>query len=110
MTGNTDMHLLVTETFFKNGPHNGPQGLGNLNAQKYIDIDKMQLCSLSVAYACPYHNPTATMGHTVHNADISKLLTHTTLYPWSAVVRLVRHSAKFSKMMLEAAYDREMTI
>ena len=28
-----------------------------------IAIVKMQLCSLSVAYACPYHNPVATMGH-----------------------------------------------
>uniref|UniRef100_A0A8K9UYE8 GRB10 interacting GYF protein 1b n=1 Tax=Oncorhynchus mykiss TaxID=8022 RepID=A0A8K9UYE8_ONCMY len=35
-----------------------------------IAIDKMQLCSLSDAYACPYHNPT-TMGHSVHNVDIS---------------------------------------
>ena len=28
---------------------------------------KCKLCLLSVAYACPYHNPTATMGHSVHN-------------------------------------------
>ena len=35
----------------------------------------MQLCSWSVAYSCPYHNPTATMGHSVHNVDISKLHT-----------------------------------
>ena len=25
----------------------------------------MQLCSLSVAYACPYHNPTTTIGHSL---------------------------------------------
>ena len=32
-----------------------------------IPIDKMQiLCLLSVAYACPYHNPTANMGHSVN--------------------------------------------
>jgi hypothetical protein len=37
----------------------------------------MQLCLLSVAYACPYHNPTATMEHSVHKVDISKLFTHT---------------------------------
>jgi hypothetical protein len=37
-----------------------------------IAIDKMQLRSMSVAYACPYHKPTATMGHSVHNFDISK--------------------------------------
>ncbi len=40
----------------------------------------MDLCSLSITYSCPYHNPTATMGHLIHNVDISKLLTHTRLY------------------------------
>ncbi len=38
----------------------------------------MHLCSLSITYTCPYHNPTATMSHSIHNIDISKLLTHTT--------------------------------
>jgi len=48
-------------------------------------INKMHLCSLSITYACPYHNPTATMGHSIHNVDISKLLTHTTPYTLSAI-------------------------
>ncbi len=42
-------------------------------------------CSLSITNACPYHNPTATMGHSMHNVDISKLLTHTTPYTPSAI-------------------------
>jgi hypothetical protein len=42
---------------------NGPQDLIMVSLCIQIAIDKMQLCSLSVAYACPYHNPTATMGH-----------------------------------------------
>ena len=66
----------------------------------------MQLCSLSVAYACPYHNPTATVGHSVQNNDVSKPLAHTSPYTWSAVGR----TAKFSKTMLEAAYGTEITI
>ncbi len=45
----------------------------------------MHLCSLSITYACPYHNPTATMGHSIHNIDISKPLTHTTPYTLSAI-------------------------
>ncbi len=44
-----------------------------------------ELCSLSITYACPYHNPTATMGHSIYNVDISKSLTHTTPYTLSAI-------------------------
>ena len=43
----------------------------------HIAIDKMQLCLLSVAYVCPYHNPTATMGHSAVN---SRPLARTTPY------------------------------
>ncbi len=48
-------------------------------------INKMQLCSLYITNACPYHNPTATMGHSIHNVDISKPLTHKTPYTLSAI-------------------------
>ncbi len=48
-------------------------------------INKMHLCSLSITYACPYHNPTTTLGHSIHNVDISKPLTQTMPYTLSAI-------------------------
>uniref|UniRef100_A0A8C7LIJ5 Canalicular multispecific organic anion transporter 2-like n=1 Tax=Oncorhynchus kisutch TaxID=8019 RepID=A0A8C7LIJ5_ONCKI len=35
-------------------------------------LREWELCSLSVAYTCPYHNPTAIKGHSVYNAHFSK--------------------------------------
>ena len=64
---------------------NRPLDLVTVSLCIQIAIDKMQFCSLSVAYACPYHNPTATMGHSVHNVDISKPLTHMNPYTLSAI-------------------------
>jgi hypothetical protein len=42
---------------------NRPQDLITISLCIQIAIDKMQLCSLSVDYACPYLNPTTTMGY-----------------------------------------------
>ena len=49
-----------------------PQDLITLSLCIQIAIDKMKLCSLSVAYTCPHHNPTVT------NVDISKPSSHAT--------------------------------
>ncbi len=65
--------------------NNGPQDLVTVSLCIQNAINKMHLCSLSITYACPYHNPTATMGHSIHNVDISKPLTHTTPHTLSAI-------------------------
>ncbi len=56
-----------------------------------LRISSCYLCAFkmtSIKYTCvrcPNHNPTATMGHSIHNIDISKPLTHTTPYTLSAI-------------------------
>ncbi len=65
--------------------NNGPQDLVTVSLCIQNAINKMHLYSLSIIYACPYHNPTATMGHLIHNVNISKTLTRTTPYMLSAI-------------------------
>ena len=65
--------------------NNRPQDLVTVPLCIQNAINTMQLCSLSVIYACPYHNPTATMGHSIPNVDISKPLTNTTPHTLSAI-------------------------
>ncbi len=65
--------------------NNGPQGLITVSLCIQNAINKMHLCSLSITYTFPYHNPTATMGHSIHYVDISKPLTHTIPYTLSAI-------------------------
>ncbi len=60
--------------------NNGPQDLVTVSLCIQNAINKMHPCSLSLTYACPYRNPTTTMGNSIHSVDISKPLTHTTPY------------------------------
>jgi hypothetical protein len=76
------MHYRLIYGFHMTGNRDGPQDLVTVSLYIKIAIDKIKLYSMSVAYACPYHNPIATMGYSVHNVDISKPLAHTTRGLW----------------------------
>ncbi len=76
-----NMRVMVVDE----GHNNGPQDLVTVSLCIQNDINKIHLCSLSITYACPYHDPTATMGHSIHSVDISKPLSHTTPYTLSAI-------------------------
>ncbi len=78
--------MLQHEVMFMDQWHkNGPQDLVTVSLCIQNAINKMHLCLFSITHACPYHNPTATMGHSIHNIEISKPLTHTTPYMLSAL-------------------------
>jgi hypothetical protein len=68
--------------------NNGPQDLITPSLCIQIAIVKMQLGSLSVAYAYSCPNPTATMWHSVNNVDITKPHTHMTPYTLSAICQV----------------------
>ena len=69
--------VIVADEWHDNGPHD----LVTVSLCIQMAINKMQLCSLSVASTCPYH--TATLGHSAHNVDISKTLAH---YPVETII------------------------
>ncbi len=94
--------------------NNGPQDLVTVSLCIQNAINKMHLCSLSITYACPYHNPSATMGHSIHNVDFSKPLTHTRCLPSalyienrdSSVKRTPLQSARCHRMWAFAHLSR----
>ncbi len=83
--------------------NNGPQDLVTVTLCIQNAINKMPPCSFSITYACPYHNPTATMGHSIHNIDLSKPLTHTTPYTWRMYHQRLYHLRHLRKFRVSPA-------
>ncbi len=52
--------------------NNRPQDLITVSLCIQNAINKIHLCSLSITYACPYHNP--TMGHSIHNVELMQFV------------------------------------
>ncbi len=105
--------------------NNGPQDLVTVSLCIQNTINKMHLCSLSITYTCPYHNPTATMGHSIHNVDISKPLTahphdaihavchlpctvKTGIHPWREHLSKVPDSIESEHLPTQVGYDDKL--
>ncbi len=96
--------------------HNiGPQDLVTVSLCIQNAINKMHMCSLSITHACLFHNPTAPMGHSIHNVDISSpTQRHTRCLPSalysenrdSSVKRTLFQSARRHRMLAFAHSSR----
>ncbi len=71
-------HEVMVEDEWHN---NGPQDLVTVSLCIQNAINKMHLCSFSITYSCPYHNPTTTMGHSLTSANRSPTRRHTHCLP-----------------------------
>jgi hypothetical protein len=97
---------------------NGPQGLITVSLCIQMSIDRMQMYSLSIAHACPYHSLNPTVGHSVHNVDISKPTRHlSAICPLQLKPGLVREvhtspacqwPSKVNHFPTEVGYDTEL--
>ncbi len=61
--------------------NNGPQDLVTVSLWIKNAINKMHRCSLSITYACPYHNPTTTQSTSLTSANRSPTQRHTRCLP-----------------------------
>ncbi len=89
----------------------------NVNA-----INKMHLCSLSITYACPYHNLTATMAtrcqrwhqQTAHPHDAIHTVYHlpctvkTGIHPWREHLSKVSDAIECEHLPTQVGYDDEL--
>lgn len=74
----------------------------------------MSLCLLSITFACPYRNPTATMDHTIHNAEDSKPLNRhlpwtveTGIHLWREHLSIVLDTIEWEHLPTQVGYPNE---
>ncbi len=78
----------------------------------------MHPCSLSITYTCPNHKPTSTMGHSIHNVDISKPLIHAVchlactvknrIHSWRQHLSKVPDAIECEHLPTQVNYDNEL--
>ncbi len=85
-------------------------------------INKMHLCSLSITYACAYHNPTANMAtrcqrwhqQTAHPHDAIHAVCHlpctvkTGIHPWREHLARVSDAIECEHLPTQVGYDDEL--
>ncbi len=82
----------------------------------------MHPCSLSITYACPYHSPTATMGHSIHTLTSATAHPHdaihavchlpctgkTGIHPWREHLSKVPDTIECEHLPTQGGYDDEL--
>ncbi len=85
----------------------------------------MHQCSLSITYACPYCNPTTTMGHSIHNvasatasptrrlyklSAICPCTVKTGIHPWREHLSKVPDAIECEYLPTQVGYDSKLAV
>ncbi|KAL0149099.1 hypothetical protein M9458_055531 [Cirrhinus mrigala] len=100
--------------------NNRPQDLVTVSLCIQNAINKMHLCSLSITFAYQYHNPTATMGHSIQNVDTANphnaihavchlpCTVKTGIHPWRERLSKVTDVIECEHLPTQVSYDDEL--
>ncbi len=95
--------------------NNGPQDLVTVSLCIQNAINKMHLCSLSITYACPYHNPTTRSTTNINKPlDAIHAIFHlpctvkTGIHPWREHLSKVPDAIECEHLSTQVSYDDEL--